>query len=219
MALSNIMKGLKYFGVQGAMDQMASETFMGAMKGVTGFVGGAFRGIAGMDQSVKNIGTIGNAARKLGYGTGKVLGAPFHFAMNRPKGTAGGNSWFDNLGEKLNAYTKDIGRAGGKILNATTTSTSSDLADMGAGLFGRRVKSGLAWGISAGALAYGASKGAEDHSMNLGLRTAVNGMMDDQGAAVAPGSVTNTYTPLHVGSGGVEGLGFALHNARNSGYL
>lgn len=220
MSLGKIFKGLKYFGIQGALDQGVADIFTGVMKGATGFVSGAFRGVAGMDQSVKNMGMLGNITKKLGHGIGKVAGAPFHFVMNKPAGVAGGNSWFDNLGETLSAYGKDVTRAGSKILDATTTTKDAHkFADMGVGLFGRRVKPAVAWGVSIGAAAYGIGKAEEDHSMNLGLKTAINGPMDSQAAAVAPGSVTNTYTPLHVGSGGVEGLGFALHNARKTGYI
>ena len=217
--IKNIIRGAN-FGLQGMLDQAASGVVMGAFKGVGGFVSGTAKGIAGANK-ITNMTGIGRVTHNLGYGVGRTVAAPFNILM-RGSGKSGKSAMdrLDDLGGTISRYGKDVFNAADNIVKRTTVDDAHRFSDLGVGLFGRRIKTGHAWALGGGAIALGAASGAENHRMQFGLKSAINGPMDYQGAAVAPGSITNTYTPLYgVNSHNVEGLGFALHNARNTGYL
>lgn len=212
--VANVFRG-GAFGIQGALDQAMAGVFMGAAKGTWGVTSGLFKGIAGMDAGLHNASLLGKVTGGIGYGAGRIIGAPI-----RPVGKfAFGASM--HMGSTLG---HDAGKAlelGKKLVNAATTTKGVDkYADLGVGLMGRRMKKPVGWALGLGAVGLGAAGAAEDHSYQFGLKTAVNGIMDTQGVAVTPGSVNPSYTPIKRGKGinnhGATGdVVFAMHNKRN----
>lgn len=200
------------FGIQGFLDQAMSNVVGGVLKTGGGFISGAFKGIGKMDAGLHNKSLLGKVSGGLGYGLGRVAGAPI-----RPlaKGAAyvGGNITKSIPGDIVTAFGLS-----NKLFNGLTTEAPGTLGELGIGLAGRRIKRPAALALSAGAIGLGAAGAIEDHSYNFGLKTAVNGMMDTQGVAVTPGSVNQSYTPIHrkpINNHGATGqLGFALHNQR-----
>lgn len=211
--VGNIFKGAQ-FGIQGAVDQAIAGAFMGTMQGTWGLVSGAFKGIAGMDSALHNASAIGKVTGSIGYGVGRVIGAPI-----RPVG----KMLFGAGSHVVKTAPQDAARAlehGKSLFNAmTTTRNIDDFSDLGVGLMGHRMKRPVGWALGIGALGMGAAGAAEDHSYNFGLKTAVNGIMDTQGVAVTPGSVNPSYTPVHnkpINNHGATGdVVFAMHNRRN----
>ncbi len=212
--LKNIFKGAQ-FGVQGALDQVMAGTMQGVMKGTWGVVNGAFRGVAGMKSAVHSATGIGKVTHGLGYGAGRIIGAPI-----RPIAaiTIGGTA---KVAKSIPHDTKALYNLTKKILNSTTTTRNLDeFSEVVPGLFGRRMKRPVAQAIGAGAIGLGIMSGMEDESYNLGLKTAVNGIMDTQGVFTTPGAVSQTYTPVYrnkkINNHGADAdLVFAMHNRRN----
>lgn len=199
------------FGVQGFLDQAMAATFGGVLKTGGGFVSGAFKGAAGMNAKLYNKTLLGKITGGLGYGIGRVAAAPV-------KPIAKGAAYVGGaIGKSAISDTSRALKLGSKMLNSMTTEASDSLSDIGIGLFGKRVKRPVAWGVTAGAVALGAGSAMENHNYNFALKTAINGPMDTQGVVVAPGSISQSYTPVHkpINDHGATGkLGFALHNAR-----
>jgi hypothetical protein len=209
-AFKNIMNGATY-GIQGFLDQAQSEIVGGLFGGVFGFASETFKGIAGFESGIHNKTGLGKITGGLGYGLGSAIGT-----ISRPlaKGVS-------SLAGTIPHDTKVAQKLTENIFNAITTDKGMDAAkEMGLGLFGRRIKRPVAWAISAGAIGYGLMKGTEEHSYNLGMKTAVNGIMDTQGVLTTPGGVNQTYIPITRGKkinnhGADADLVFAMHNRRN----
>lgn len=211
--IKNILKAGS-FGIQGAIDQAMAETIQGAFKGTWGVVSGTFKGIAGMDAGLHNKSALGKITGGLGYGVGRVIGAPI-----RPVGKVAFGVGAHIVKTAPND-AKEMFNLGKRIMNAVTTTDVDDYADLGIGLMGRRIKKPVGIALGAGAIGLGAMSGAGEADYNFGLRTAVNGIMDNQGVATTPGGINQTYIPIHrnkqINNHGADaGLVFAMHNRRN----
>ena len=75
--------------------------------------------------------------------------------------------------------------------------------------------------LALGAIGVGIAKSKADEGYNLKMKTAVNGIMDTQGVAVAPGSINNSYTPVTGGGinnhGATGDVAFGMWNSRHTG--
>lgn len=208
----SIIKGAM-FGIQGMLDQAMASTFQKGLSGVWGLTSGLAKGVAGLDSGLHNKTLLGKVTGGLGYGVGKTAGI-----VARPiaKGAGAFGAGF------VKSIPNDLKRSvevSQSLFKAVTREAIDGADDLGIGIGGRHVKRRVAWGLTAGAVAVGSMGAAEDHAYNFGLKTAVNGMMNTEGVAVTPGSVSPSYIPAHRGRpindhGASGALGLALHNGR-----
>ena len=211
--IGNIAKGTAKFGIIGTLDQAMSGVFMQGLKGTWGVVSGTFKGIAGMEAGLHNASLLGKVTGGIGYTAGRVIGAPI-----KPIG----GLTFKAGKTVVKSIPHDVKRAfevGNDLYRSLTKVATDGDASLGAGLFGRRLKSPVAHAVGIGALGLGAMGAMENDSYNLGLRTAVNGVMNYENVSVTQGSVNPTFTPIHrkpINNHGADAnLVFAMHNKRN----
>lgn len=212
---SNLWKTLKATGkysIHGGLDQI----FQNTLHDVSGLVTGFGRGIGvigGGKLDLKNASLLGAVTRTLGWGVGKagttvakpIISVAGEAILNTPESLM-----------KWGGATAKLGRGLGK----TFFKEASEDAEYS--IFGHQARWFTPHVVGLGAVGYGIAEGAGKEDYNMGLRTAVNGMMDTEGVAVVPGSVNETYTPLYergrgrrVNNYNANGnLTLALHNRR-----
>jgi len=211
---SNLFKTIKAtakYSIHGGLDQIFQNTLHDVGGLVTGFGRGI--GVIGGGLDLTNTSFLGAITKTLGYGAGKA-GTTIAKPIIRVGGAAIKNTPEDLMrwGSHTSKVLKGIRKLGFKE------------AEEGAeySFMGYQARAGLPHVVALGAVGYGMWEGASQEDFNMGLRTAVNGMMDTEGVAVVPGSVNNSYTPLYergrgrkINNYNADGnLTLALHNRR-----
>lgn len=216
--------GVGGLGIQGILDRLVAKSVGGVFNGTAGFVTGLGRGFSNSAPDAYNKVGIGKITSMLGHGIGSLASYPL-----RALGYSGygvGHSLYNSLPKDW-AYLKKVGYG---LYKNTTKEIPQDLVDKGyAGLGGRIVNKPTAWALGVGAIGLGVMDGSKNSDYNIGIKYAVNGIMDTEGVSVTPGSVFDSYTPVYdrgrrknngLRDLGTDGsLGFALHNQRNSGQI
>ena len=213
-------------GLQGLLDAGVNKLVGGVFSGTAGFVSGMGRGLGRQASNAYSKAGIGKVTSALGHGIGY---ASSYVAQGLGMGgTMAGYGLYKGLSKSLPKDWAWLKKASYGAYKGLTREVPQELIDKGYhGLGGRIVKPGVALGISGGALALGAMKGAGDADYNIGIKYAVNVMMDTQGVGLTPGSVSPSFTPVYqrkpnngLRDLGTDGnLGFALHNQRNTGQI
>lgn len=214
--------GVGGLGIQGIMDRMMGNAIGGTFKGVAGFVTGAGRGLSWQKSNAYSKAGIGKITSMLGHGLGRVASVPILGAG------ALGYGAFKGLKATLPRDLSWAKKMSYGAFKGLSREVPQELIEKGyTGIGGRIIKPSAAWGITAGAVALGMAKGANDADYNIGIKYAVNGIMDTEGVSLTPGSVGASFTPVtarkqnnglrDLGTSG--DLGFALHNQRNSGQI
>lgn len=206
------VKATGKYSIHGGIDQV----FQNTMHDIGGLVTGFGRGLGVFGDGkldLKNTSMLGAFTRTLGWGVGKI-GA----TVAKPV-IAAGQKAVTNTPESLVRWGSATGKLG-RGLGKTFFKEASENAEYS--LFGYEARMLTPHAIGLGAVGYGIVKGADAEDFNMGLRTAVNGMMDTEGVATVPGSVNQTYTPLYERGRGKKinnfnadgNLTLALHNRR-----
>lgn len=213
MLKSNIWSVIKATG-KGGLQHGIDQTFQNTMSDVGGLVTGFLRGTGAIGKGkldLKNVSLLGAVTRTLGWGVGRagvtvakpIIKVGSHVVTNTGASTI-----------KLGHATGKLGKGIGKTFfkEATDESVNSFL--------GYEARWFTPHVVGIGAMAYGVAEGAGEADFNMGMMTAVNGMLDSEGVGIIPGSVNASYTPLHqanrrVNNYNADGnLTLALHNRR-----
>ena len=207
--MANILKTFLKYSIPGVLDDVGTAVFGSGVSMVSGF--GA--GIMGKSLSLTNVGMLGKATKTMGYGVG-IAGV----AVAKPVLKAGAKITM-NTGDDILNWASKSRKVGAGVRDTLLKKPGPNSTGINS-LLGYEARNGAPWVLAAGAVGLGVAKGADNYDYNLGLRTAVNGVMDTQGVAVTPGSVNPSYTPLYQKSKKVKNFGatgdltLALHNQR-----
>ena len=185
-----------------------------------GVVSGLWSGLSGKGLKLSNVGTYDKLTRTLGYSVGKTL----NVTVGRPVVST---AWYltKNTPKDFVKWSNRIGAVGRGTRDTFFKKATKEEIENGAEgvMFGYKARAGTPLALTAGAIGIGVAQGAGEADYNLGLRTAVNGVMDSEGVAITPGSINPSYTPVHgrgVSNHGATGeLPLALHKQRTSGFL
>lgn len=202
--------------VLGTMNGVLGGTFHAAQ----GVMSGAWKGISGAELKLTNKGLFDKLTNTLGYGVGKTL----NVTVGKPAVSA---AWYltKNTPKDFIKWSNRFGKLGTGVRDTFLKKATDEEIAAGEHLFGYKARALTPLALTAGAIGIGVAEGAGDYNYNLGLQTAVNGVMDTEGVEVVPGSINPTYTPVtpkgrHVNNHGATGeLPLALHKQRTSGYL
>lgn len=195
-------------------------TVGGVFHTVTGVMSGAWHGISGNELKLTNKGLFDKLTRTLGYGVGKTL----NVTVGKP---TVGAAWYltKNTPKDIVKWSSRFGKFGTGVRDTFLKKATDEEIKAGEHLFGYKARALTPLALTGGAIGMGIADGAGEYNYNLGLQTAVNGIMDTEGVEVVPGSINPTYTPItprgkHVSNHGATGeLPLALHKQRTSGYL
>lgn len=195
---------------------MADGLFGTAFKVGGGFVTGVMHGLGTIQKPLKNVGVLGMVPHLMGRAVGKtavtvakpILHGGWTLVKNTPRGamSAGRSARF-------------AGRTARKMFMKKAAEGEAK------SLFGYKVRSWVPNALAIGAIGIGVAQGMGEARYNLGVETAVNGIMDTQGVATVPGTVNPSYTPVYnrpkgINNHGADGsLVLAMHKQRNTGYL
>lgn len=209
-------------GLQGILDRGMGSLIGGIFKGVGGFVTGLGRGVGRQASNAYSKSGVGKITSMLGHGIGKIASLPI-MGVGFGVGAIGKSIFKSMPGDY--EWAK---RTGSSIFRSISREVPKEMAKYGfTGIGGRMIKPGAAWGITVSAIALGGAKGVKDSDYNIGVKYAVNGIMDTEGVGLTPGTIGASYTPItsrkpnnglrDLGTNG--NLGFALHNQRNTGQI
>ena len=202
--IRSTIKAAGKYSIHGGIDQI----FQNTMQDVGGLVTGFGRGLGifgGGKLDLKNTSMLGAFTRTLGWSAGKV-GA----TIAKPIISIGTKAVV-NTPESIARWGSATGKLG-RGLGKTFFKEAAEDAEYS--LFGYEARMLTPHVIGLGAIGYGIANGADAEDFNMGLRTAVNGMMDTEGVATVPGSVNQTYTPLYE-----RGRGKKINNFNADGNL
>lgn len=194
------------YSVPGLLDEAMGQVFETGMKGIWGGVTGLADGLMGKGLNLTNTSLLGGALKTVGWGATTAA-----TTIAKPIGWAAGR-----LIKNTPADAAHWAKVGKGIFNMGFKKTSRQ----GIGVLGgHEARMATPWLLTAGAVGIGAASSAKDERFNLGLRTAVNGIMDTEGVSLTPGMVNPSYTPIkgkpinnHGATGDLVG---ALHRGRN----
>ena len=203
--MSNAFSKFMKYSIPGLLDSAVGAIGTQVIGGAVGMVSGLGAGLVGKSLKYTNSSVLGNLGKTIGYGVGAVGSLGAKPVMHAGKKILGHTPKDINHFSKLLTGTFGLG-----FKKAGKNSTHS--------LFGYEARAGTGWALAGGAVGLGALSGTGQERYNLGLKTAVNGIMDTEGVALTPGVVNQSYTPVY-NHGATGQLGLELHKRRNTGYL
>lgn len=195
------------YSVPGLLDEAMGQVFETGMKGIWGGVTGLADGLMGKGLNLTNTSILGGALKTVGWGATRAA-----TTIAKPIGWAAGQ-----LIKNTPADAMHLAKVGKGIFNMGFKKTTRE----GIGVLGKHeARIATPWLLTAGAVGIGVASSAKEERFNLGLRTAVNGIMDTEGVSLTPGMVNPSYTPISRGKAinthGADGdLVGALHRGRN----